>query len=625
MMSTGGSVDAGDEITFEKILNSKEPMWDYAYQKIISTGGALKIPIDFGKVYAVVNSKTKAVVPLSSLNYLMMYKDSLQVVHAEWVVLQPDSSWLYGNRNQYSGKIRVSDWNGKLIKNLSYGKLPSYNAVSLKNKLKASTSPSLSSSDPEPPIFTCITFQRDGGSKCTCVDKSKCDMCDICARTICNIPPPECALCDNPPGNPGGGTGGGVGGGGGGSGGGGASPGDYSPSCNPDPNYVMPTTTPPAGTHWILPCNGPGVVPIPVESIPTSPILDHIINFMGITDAVKRNFLLEHNDIYLALDDYLVTNGNSSENKAFVNWAVEYLNANPNNIEDFVRDVFTGPDQYFSDRDAGNDNTLMNLTNIGNSTFTINGYDIYTPSVVLPDYDSNHPVSQAIYNFNPYIYYALLGANNTSLAHFHLTTKGMDAGDGYRKAIGAIGEGLFVSRLTSIPTSPPANMFVAKMFGTTHIDALVVRNIPFINGSGYEIAINYTDLDGNYQQMRMHHPDGLTVGPIKETTIAYEVKTLNAQANTPESLFKMLQEGVKQTRHRANISYMSAAVLVFDQEAWKKLKNSNLGPQAINEITSMSTIKNSDGEQKIFFRIEEGLTKDANRAFFALKDRIKNL
>jgi len=328
MMSTGGSVDAGDEITFEKILNSKEPMWNYAYQKIISTGGALKIPIDFGKVYAVVNSKTKAVVPLSSLNYLMMYKDSLQVVHAEWVVLQPDSSWLYGNRNQYSGKIRVSDWNGKLIKNLSYGKLPSYNAVSLKNKLKASTSPSLSSSDPEPPIFTCITFQRDGGSKCTCVDKSKCDMCDICARTICNIPPPECALCDNPPGNPGGGTGGGVGGGGGGSGGGGASPGDYSPSCNPDPNYVMPTITPPAGTHWILPCNGPGVVPIPVESIPTSPILDHIINLMGITDAVKQNFLLEHNDIYSALDDYLVTNGNSSENKAFVNWAVEYIMEN---------------------------------------------------------------------------------------------------------------------------------------------------------------------------------------------------------------------------------------------------------------------------------------------------------
>jgi len=163
------------------------------------------------------------------------------------------------------------------------------------------------------------------------------------------------------------------------------------------------------------------------------------------------------------------------------------------------------------------------------------------------------------------------------------------------------------------------------MLGTTHIDALVVRNVPFVGGTGYEIAINYTDINGNYQQKRMHHPDGLTVGPIRETTIAYEVKTLNAQANTPESLYRMFKEGVKQVKHRANIPYMSAAVLVFDDKAWNKLRNSPYGAQAIDDIAVMSSVKNNDGEQKIYFRIEEGLSQDANRAFFGLRDRIKNL
>lgn len=80
-----------------------------------------------------------------------------------------------------------------------------------------------------------------------------------------------------------------------------------------------------------------------------------------------------------------------------------------------------------------------------------------------------------------------------------------------------------------------------------------------------------------------------------------------------------------QVRHRANIPYMSAAVLVFDDKAWDKLRNSSYGTQAIDDIASMSSVTNQDGEQKIYFRIEKGLSQDANRAFFGLKDRIKNL
>lgn len=70
---------------------------------------------------------------------------------------------------------------------------------------------------------------------------------------------------------------------------------------------------------------------------------------------------------------------------------------------------------------------------------------------------------------------------------------------------------------------------------------------------------------------------------------------------------------------------MSASILVFDEQAWNKLKSSSLGTQAINEINSMSSVKNSDREQKIYFRIEKNLTRDAIRAFYGLRDRIKNL
>lgn len=86
----------------------------------------------------------------------------------------------------------------------------------------------------------------------------------------------------------------------------------------------------------------------------------------------------------------------------------------------------------------------------------------------------------------------------------------------------------------------------------------------------------------------------------------------------------MFKEGVKQIKHRANIPYMSAAVLVFDDKAWNKLRNSPYGAQAIDDIAVMSSVKNDDGEQ-IYFRIEEGLSQDANRAFFGLRDLINEI
>ncbi|WP_157255751.1 T6SS effector amidase Tae4 family protein [Pedobacter sp. Leaf41] len=62
---------------------------------------------------------------------------------------------------------------------------------------------------------------------------------------------------------------------------------------------------------------------------------------MGITDVDKQNFLLTHNEIYLALSDYLVTNGTTTETKEFVDWAVWYLMENPTvSLETFKNRFF---------------------------------------------------------------------------------------------------------------------------------------------------------------------------------------------------------------------------------------------------------------------------------------------
>ncbi|MCX2573589.1 hypothetical protein [Pedobacter sandarakinus] len=50
---------------------------------------------------------------------------------------------------------------------------------------------------------------------------------------------------------------------------------------------------------------------------------------MGITDVTKQNYLLNNNEIYQALLNYLLDNDSTLENKEFVNWAVGYLLENP--------------------------------------------------------------------------------------------------------------------------------------------------------------------------------------------------------------------------------------------------------------------------------------------------------
>ena len=100
----------------KEIFANKQALWDQAYTHLISTGSnAVKIPLDFGNLYWVSNEAKGELMPYSSLNYLMMYKDSLQKIHAEWINLMPDSVWLYGQRDSYTGRILIKSWDNKLL------------------------------------------------------------------------------------------------------------------------------------------------------------------------------------------------------------------------------------------------------------------------------------------------------------------------------------------------------------------------------------------------------------------------------------------------------------------------------------------------------------------------------
>jgi len=346
---------ASQNFTVENMLKNKKAVWDKAYEKTISTGKAVQIPVDFGNVYAVVDQKKRAVVPFNSLNYLLMYKDSLAAIHLEWVILNPDSAWLYGNRNNYTGDIIVRNWEGRILNKYSYD---SHGFKNTTANIKSGKSGSVSHTQVtsggviETPVSGpggpfCFTYQVP--AQCTCSDKSRCDLCPICTKTVCFWPEPACLTCGGiDPGTPGGG-GNNAGGGGGGSGGGGSGGGNYPPSCNPDPNYVMPATPAPSGKSWILPCGGAVPTPEPLPLEPVSPInpgmslsVRMLIDRLGITDPNKIDFIRNNESAAGSIINYLNVKGNSLENKTYVSWAIDYLTANPDeNVSDFVVNFMT--------------------------------------------------------------------------------------------------------------------------------------------------------------------------------------------------------------------------------------------------------------------------------------------
>ena len=61
---------------------------------------------------------------------------------------------------------------------------------------------------------------------------------------------------------------------------------------------------------------------------------------------------------------------------------------------------------------------------------------------------------------------------------------------------------------------------------------------------------------------------------------------------------------------------------MFDKFAYEVIKNN---PQVVNALDRLNNLRNSDGQRRGFLRIESNLRQEANNAYYALVNKIKNI
>jgi hypothetical protein len=358
LMDSKNGIGNLSQINVQDVLNGKQALWNKASLKEISIGTAVRIPLDFGGASLIVNEKKNKVVSFNSLNYLLMYKDSLQRMHTEWVYLLPDSSWLYGNRAQYTGSIIVKNWNGKVIKAYNFEKKTALDQSPIKSgKLslagknqKLASGPGISNKPPKS-RYVCILLQIP--DQCTCIDKGKCDWCSVCTKQLCDWIVDEEVEVDPPMGSswPGGSEG--SEGGGSGPVTGGPTRGDYlPPNCNPDPNYQVPETPAGEGVDWILPCGGAD--PIEVIDLPDNPGEDKLEysqewydaeDELGIVDTELSQLGIQHTD---PIPESYYINGIAVDMTPAKPSSGRTVKGAPRNAEYFWKEVYSKRIEQFS-------------------------------------------------------------------------------------------------------------------------------------------------------------------------------------------------------------------------------------------------------------------------------------
>lgn len=89
-----------------------------------------------------------------------------------------------------------------------------------------------------------------------------------------------------------------------------------------------------------------------------------LIDQIGISDFNKQQFVYNHADIAQELYLYLTQNGDTQENKDFLNWAVDYFMANPQVSLEVFKNQFIGATEIIADPNANNwtdnDNEILN-------------------------------------------------------------------------------------------------------------------------------------------------------------------------------------------------------------------------------------------------------------------------
>lgn len=116
---------------------NKTPEWGRAYMKNLPTGRAVIVPLTFSKEisYKLTDGRYE---PINGKSYMLMYKDTNGIVHAEVVTRMPDSDYLNSEKgsSSFSGAVLVEDWEGRLIKGFEISKGKIRSLVSIADSIK---------------------------------------------------------------------------------------------------------------------------------------------------------------------------------------------------------------------------------------------------------------------------------------------------------------------------------------------------------------------------------------------------------------------------------------------------------------------------------------------------------
>jgi hypothetical protein len=248
------------------------------------------------------------------------------------------------------------------------------------------------------------------------------------------------------------------------------------------------------------------------------------------------------------------------------------------------------------------------------------------PILPGPGYSKGHRVSQAIRDYNEWIWWAFEGSNNTSTIHFHFHVRGQAGADGYGKAIGAIGEGIFASRLTEGKmTLTSSAVYIGKDFAGHHHDLLRSTELRQTEKGSFVLKVDDTNKSGIVGFNKVTVPCRQGACWQSYGRVSYEVKTLDPTKNTASSILQQFTRGVDQVLARTNTSSIDAGVLVFDMDAWNVAYNSELRPKMEAQYQRLVGHRNQYGEQDSFLRLESGLSRDSQRSYHALSNRIRDI
>lgn len=274
--------------------DTEQLMWDKSiYRQLIGGHQAVLTPLHRKGVY--IKVAEDKVISYGLLNYTMMYKDSLNNIITERVLLKPSMNWFEGNRKKYDGSIIVYNWDGKVKKIFHFKDGYAINSIKKINKLASISNDEPSSNNDEVPCLVTTTYRLTGGRSCPCEGHTASQYNEC----TCHIKPTQATLevevsIDCPPTDPedpqlpptGGGNGGESpqpGNGGGGSSSSNYTPGDCVPKDQID--YTVPLGP---NEQYAVACED---MPDPIETseipIPATSSNRLILLFPGLTSEEK--------------------------------------------------------------------------------------------------------------------------------------------------------------------------------------------------------------------------------------------------------------------------------------------------------------------------------------------------